>query len=161
MRSDDALTALIPHQGAMCLLDKVVAWDPEHVVLTTRSHRSPDNPLRSEGHLRALHLCEYGAQAMAVHGGLMARAAGTRAQPGLLVSLRDVKLFRSYVDDLPGELRVEARRLAAGSGAWQYTFEVRHADKPLAAGRAAIMAQDAPARAAPPAPRRPSPDATG
>lgn len=145
----------------MCLLETIVEWDAEHAVLATQSHRSADNPLRSDGCLRALHLCEYGAQAMAVHGGLVARAAGTRAQPGLLVSLRDVELFRRYVDDLPGELRVEARRLTTGSGAWQYTFEVRHAGELLAAGRAAVMARDAPARAEPPAPRRPYPDATG
>lgn len=161
MSPHDALESLIPHQGAMCLLDSVIEWDPQHVVLAAHSHRSPANPLRSQGRLRALHLCEYGAQAMAVHGGLAARAAGTRAQPGLLVSLREVRLYRRYVDDLPGELRVQARRLAAGGGAWQYSFEVRHAGELLAQGRAAIIARDTPDRAEPPAPHRPSPGALG
>src|SRR6478735_11080798 len=106
-------SALIPHQGTMCLLDTVVAWDAERIHARTASHRRSDNPLRADDRLRSLHLCEYGAQAMAVHGGLLARAAGGRAAPGLLVSLRDVELTRAYVDDLTGELDVHAERLLA------------------------------------------------
>lgn len=125
----------------MCLLERIVEWDAEHVVLATETHRSPDNPLRAGARLRALHLCEYGAQAMAVHGGLIARAAGSRAQPGLLVSLRDVALFRHYIEDLPGELHVTARRLLASGSAWQYSFAVHHGGELIAEGRAAIVAR--------------------
>ncbi len=143
MLGHDAIAALIPHQGAMCLLERVLEWDAEHVVLATETHRSPQNPLRAGARLRALHLCEYGAQAMAVHGGLVARAAGSRAQPGLLVSLRNVVLFCDYLEDLPGELHVTARRLLEGSGAWQYSFAVHHAGSLIAEGRAAIIARRA------------------
>jgi predicted hotdog family 3-hydroxylacyl-ACP dehydratase len=137
----DAIAALIPHQGAMCLLERVLEWDAERILLATATHRSPDNPLRSQGRLRALHLCEYGAQAMAVHGGLAAQTAGASAQPGLLVSLREVALRRDYIDDLPGDLAVEARRLMESGESWQYTFAVRHEGKLLAEGRAAVMAR--------------------
>lgn len=137
----EAIAALIPHQGAMCLLERVLEWDAERILLATSTHRAPDNPLRARGRLRALHLCEYGAQAMAVHGGLLARTAGARVRPGLLVSLRDVALHRDYVEGLPGELHVEARRLLEGAGSWQYAFAVRHRGEPLAEGRAAIMAR--------------------
>ncbi len=140
MLGHDAIAALIPHQGAMCLLERVLEWDAEHIVLATETHRSPQNPLRTGERLRALHLCEYGAQAMAVHGGLVAQAAGSRARPGLLVSLRDVALFRPYIEDLPGELRVTARRLLEGSEAWQYSFSVHHGGELIAEGRAAIIA---------------------
>lgn len=136
-----AIEALIPHRGAMCLLERVLEWDAEHVLLATATHRSPGNPLRSRGRLRALHLCEYGAQAMAVHGGLRARAAGGNARPGLLVSLRDVVLYRDDVGDLPGELEVEARQLLTTDSGWQYAFEVRHAGERLAAGRAAVLSR--------------------
>ena len=85
---------LIPHAGGMCLLDEVVAWDDAAIHARTRSHARDDNPLRSDGQLRALHLAEYGAQAMAIHGGLLARAQGAVAAPGYLVSLRDVELAR-------------------------------------------------------------------
>src|SRR5215212_1866660 len=98
MLGREAIAALIPHQGAMCLLDRVVDWDKDHVVLATATHRSAENPLRLDGRLRAVHLCEYGAQAMAVHGGLVARAQGQAARPGWLVSLREVKLNIDFVE---------------------------------------------------------------
>jgi len=147
MPTGNTIAGLIPHAGSMCLLERVVEWTPERVTLATATHRSHDNPLRSGGRLRAIHLCEYGAQAMAVHGGLVARAAGEKAQPGLLVSLRDVRLLVEYVDDLPGELVVEATRLHAAPGSWQYRFSVLHAGKELVGGRAAVMLRPDPARA--------------
>ena len=75
----EAIEALVPHKHAMCLWDAVLAWDAERIVLRSDGHRDPGHPLRSGGRLRALHLCEYGAQAMAVHGGLLARAGKPRA----------------------------------------------------------------------------------
>jgi predicted hotdog family 3-hydroxylacyl-ACP dehydratase len=141
MLGRDAIAALIPHQGAMCLLDRVIEWDKDHIVLATGSHRAPDNPLRLDGRLRAIHLCEYGAQAMAVHGGLSAQADGRSAQPGFLVSLRDVKLSVDFIDQLNGELLVSAQRLLESAGSWQYSFEVKHNDVTLASGRAAIIAR--------------------
>jgi predicted hotdog family 3-hydroxylacyl-ACP dehydratase len=50
--------ALIPHQGTMCLLDEVVAWDADAIHARSRSHSRADNPLRSDGRLRAVHLPE-------------------------------------------------------------------------------------------------------
>lgn len=132
---------LIPHQGSMCLLDAVLAWDEDRIHARSASHHRTDNPLRRDGRLRALHLCEYGAQAMAVHGGLLARAAGGRAEPGLLVSLRAVRLLRDYADDLPGELDVHGERLLASAQSWQYAFRVEYRGELIAAGRAAVMVQ--------------------
>lgn len=141
MLGRDAIAALIPHQGAMCLLDRVVEWDKDHVVLATSTHRAAENPLRLDGRLRAVHLCEYGAQAMAVHGGLSAQAEGKTARPGFLVSLRDVKMQVDFIDQLDGELLVSAQRLLESAGSWQYAFEVKHAGATIASGRAAIMAR--------------------
>ena len=131
--------ALIPHQGAMCLLDSVAHWDDARIHARSGSHAREDNPLRRDRRLRALHLCEYGAQAMAVHGGLLAQAAGGRAAPGLLVSLRAVQLSREYVDDLPGLVDVHAERLLAAADSWQYAFRVEYRGELLAQGRAAVM----------------------
>jgi predicted hotdog family 3-hydroxylacyl-ACP dehydratase len=141
MLGREAIAALIPHQGAMCLLDRVIEWDKDRVVLATSTHRAADNPLRLDGRLRAVHLCEYGAQAMAVHGGLSAQAEGKTARPGFLVSLRDVKLLVDFVDQLDGELVVSAQRLLESAGSWQYSFEVTHAGSTIASGRAAIIAR--------------------
>jgi predicted hotdog family 3-hydroxylacyl-ACP dehydratase len=142
MLGRDAIAALIPHQGAMCLLDHVVEWDKDRVVLATNTHRAMDNPLRLDGRLRAVHLCEYGAQAMAVHGGLSAQAEGKTARPGFLVSLRDVKLHVDFIDQLSGELFVAAQRLLETAGSWQYSFAVTHAGEIIATGRAAIIARE-------------------
>jgi len=130
---------LIPHRGSMCLLDRVIAWDDERIHLAAESHRDANNPLRSDGMLRALHLCEYGAQAMAVHGGLLAQREGTIATPGFLVSLRAVHLYLARVDQLPGALDVHARKLLDGGGSWQYEFRIEHAGQLLADGRAAVV----------------------
>ena len=133
------IAQLIPHQGAMSLLDQVATWDDTIIVALSASHHSPDNPLRSNGRLRAVHLCEYGAQAAALHGGLIARAAGAVAQPGYLVSLRDVALRCDYIDDLAGELQIRAELLLQDSGSWQYQFAAAHAGVTLATGRLAII----------------------
>lgn len=137
----DGILGLVPHQGAMCLWDEVVSWDGERIALRARNHVDPAHPLRGDDDagLRGLHLCEYGAQAMAVHGGLRARAAGGRAAPGLLVALRGVHVHRARIDDLAGALEGEAELLVDGEGGWQYAFRITHAGELLAEGRAAVM----------------------
>src|SRR5690606_29202205 len=133
------ILALIPHQGAMCLWDEVVDWNERTIRLRARSHRDPGNPLRSRDRLRAVHLCEYGAQAMAVHGGLRAREAGGAAKPGMLVARRGVQLHVAGIDDLPGALECEAEVLVEAEGSQQYAFRIHHDDALLAEGRAAVM----------------------
>jgi predicted hotdog family 3-hydroxylacyl-ACP dehydratase len=140
----DVILSLVPHQGDMCLWDAVVAWNPRSIQLRARNHRDPAHPLRSHGQLRAVHLCEYGAQAMAVHGGLLARAAGGRAKPGLLVALRAVELHVARIDDLPGDLTCTAEMLTDGDSSWQYAFRIAHDARLLAEGRAAVVLQPSP-----------------
>jgi predicted hotdog family 3-hydroxylacyl-ACP dehydratase len=133
------IAELIPHQGGMSLLERVIEWDDQRIVLGSTTHRSATNPLLRNGRLRSVHLCEYGAQAMAVHGALKARARAAKAAPGMLVSVRGVSFARDYVEDLPGELRVEAVCLQASESSLQYTFRVMHDDDVLAEGRAAVV----------------------
>jgi predicted hotdog family 3-hydroxylacyl-ACP dehydratase len=135
----DEIQTLIPHQGAMCLWDEVVDWDAQGVRLRACSHHDPGHALRSDGQLRAVHLCEYGAQAMAVHGGLRARAAGGMARRGVLVALRGVELHVTRIDDLAGDLDCEAQMLAESERSQQYAFRITHAGTLLAEGRAAVM----------------------
>ena len=137
----DAISALVPHAGAMCLWDEVLAWDETTIRLRAHNHRDPAHPLRSNGALRALHLCEYGAQAMAVHGGLLARQAGGQAAPGMLVALRGIDLHVARIDDLGGALECEALVIARSDDSQQYGFRISHAGSLLAEGRAAVMLQ--------------------
>lgn len=131
---------LIPHAGSMCLLDAVQAWDARSLHATSAGHARADNPLRHANRLHAVHLAEYGAQAMAVHGALLARAGGeTTVRPGRLVSLRDVQLAAEYIDQLDGHLDVHAQCLYADDGGAQYSFRIEHAGRLLASGRAAVI----------------------
>jgi predicted hotdog family 3-hydroxylacyl-ACP dehydratase len=133
--------SLIPHTGGMCLLDSVITWDDESIVCTSESHRDPENPLRRDGQLAAVHAFEYGAQAAAVHGGLRARAAGVKAPPGYLVALRDASLHVSRLDDLPRHLQVQAQRLFGDTVNTVYECKISTGDQLLADGRITIMRQ--------------------
>ena len=134
------ILSLIPHAGAMCLLDAIQQWTDEQIVCTTHSHIDAKNPLRHGNRLAALHLAEYGAQTMAIHGGLLAEKSGGRAQPGMLVSIRDLQLEVDRLDDLPAPLIVQARRLVADAGGWMYQFEAEAAGRHLGSGRVAVLA---------------------
>jgi len=140
----DAIESMIPHQGAMCLWDAVTAWDASSVTLRSASHRDPANPLRSDGMLRALHLCEYGAQAMAVHGGLRARESGAPVRPGMLVALRGVQLHVARIDALSGDVECVAEVLVESEDSQQYAFRIVCDGVLLADGRAAVMLGPAP-----------------
>ncbi|MFT4247247.1 MAG: hypothetical protein QM581_04290 [Pseudomonas sp.] len=141
MLGRERILALVPHAGAMCLWDEVRAWDAQRIVLAARNHRDLAHPLRRDGRLSAVHLCEYGAQAMAVHGGLLAQDAGRPPRPGLLVSLRGVDLHVARIDDLDGELVGHAEPLVVGEASQQYAFRILHRDRLLAEGRAAVILQ--------------------
>lgn len=132
---------LIPHRDAMALLDTVVAFDDTTIHATAISHRHARNPLRSDGMLRSVNLCEYGAQAMAIHGGLLAQRDGAIAAPGFLVSLRAIELHVARIDDLPHDLHVFATQLHGDSTGWQYDFRIEHDGAIIAIGRAAVMMQ--------------------
>ncbi|ARU04986.1 hypothetical protein CCO03_10090 [Comamonas serinivorans] len=93
----DWIAARIPHAGGMCLLDHVVRAAPDQLWAATRSHLRRPHPLIVRGdRLGAAHGVEYASQAMALHGGLLAGAAGsvTGAHPGggRLVSVRELRL---------------------------------------------------------------------
>lgn len=133
---------LIPHAGAMCLLDAVLEYDAARIHAISATHRDAQNPLRAHDRLHAVALCEYGAQAMAVHGALLARASGTCARPGYLVSLREVELRVEYIDDLFGTLDVHAEQLLDAGDSLQYAFRVEHNGNVLATGRAAALVQN-------------------
>lgn len=134
-----ALAALIPHAGSMCLLDTVEEWTAEAIRCTSLTHRDPSNPLRRNGSLAALHLVEYAAQAMAVHGALLA-AGGP--QPGMLGVLRDIRLHVERIDDLQSQLVVRATRRLARADGLIYDFNVKLNGSPnrlLSEGRISVV----------------------
>lgn len=133
-----AIAARIPHQGCMCLLDRVTAWTPEQIRCHAVSHRDPAHPLRHNNRLGAAAGIEYAAQAMAVHGSLLADDSCPPRQ-GYLASVRAVTLHVERLDDCPGDLVVEAERLSGDGLHILYRFAIHHAHHCLLEGRAAVV----------------------
>jgi len=135
------IQALVPHAGSMCLLDRVLAWDAEHIhCRSDRYHRDAAHPLRRGGRLAAVNLVEYGAQAAAVHAGLVAvDTSAQRPRAGFLAALRDVQLWAGDVSDLTAPLDVHAYRQMGGQQGMIYRFAVAHEGATEVSGRLTIM----------------------
>ena len=133
----------IPHQGSMCLLERVNAWDSQRISCEATSHLDPANPLRAHGRLGAACGIEYAAQAMAVHGALVAEmqaaAPDEAPQAGYLVSVRGVSLHVARLDDVGTALAVRAERGSGNAGSVLYDFSVHAGDTLLLSGRAVVM----------------------
>ena len=135
------MTPQVPHGGAMRLLERVLSHDADTIACAAASHRDPTNPLRRDGILPAVCGVEYALQAMAAHGALTGGGAAQAA--GYLASLRGVALHAARLDDIPGELRVEARALSRAARGFVYAFEVSAAGRALLSGQAAIIIPEA------------------
>jgi predicted hotdog family 3-hydroxylacyl-ACP dehydratase len=129
----------IPHSGTMCLLDRLESWDAHAIHCTTATHAHADNPLRTASGLLSPNLIEYAAQAMALHGGLLA-AEGSEPSAGFLASARNVRLSVARIDDIEGAMHVHAQRISGDVSQVLYEFAVKDAhDRPLAEGRAVVV----------------------
>lgn len=135
-----AIAARIPHQGSMSLLDRVADWNDQRIVCSARSHRDADNPLRAHGRLASVCGIEYAAQAMAIHGALLAPGAGdTAPRAGYLTSVRSVSLAVTALDGLPDDLQIEAERLSGSDNTILYAFRISCAGRELVSGRASVV----------------------
>ena len=132
------IARVIPHAGAMCLLDSVRFWDSSTIVCVASSHRDTNHPMASGGRLDAVCGIEYAAQAMAVHGGLNA-ISGRRPEAGYLASVRDVVCHVGRLDLLADDLEVTATRLAADATGAVYGFGLRCGTTTVLEGRAAVV----------------------
>jgi len=135
----DELCTLIPHAGSMCLLDGVEHWDQTSILCSSKSHLLSHNPLRVNDQLAAVHAIEYGAQAMAVHGGLRAREQGIQTGQGFIAALRNIRLHVDYLHDKTHPLRIKASALLQNSDAMIYQFQVTAGDVALADGRITVV----------------------
>jgi predicted hotdog family 3-hydroxylacyl-ACP dehydratase len=133
------IAARVPHSGSMCLLDRLLAWTPDHISCRAVSHRSTVNPLRLNGALPAVSAIEYASQAMALHGTLSA-APGSPPVPGFLAAVRGVQQHVARLDDLPGELSVTATKLLGDARQAQYQFLLADdTGRALVEGRATVI----------------------
>jgi predicted hotdog family 3-hydroxylacyl-ACP dehydratase len=141
----EELAVLLPHTGAMRLLERVESWDESTIRCRAVSHRDPANPLRRDAKLDVVAGLEYAAQAMGVHVGLLDGRPSAAGSIGYVGGLRDVTFGVDRLDDCPGELTVDATRLFADHRSFMYRFAVLCQDQEVLTGRASIFLTQAPA----------------
>ena len=136
----EVIARLVPHAGAMCLLDSVRDWSAERIVCTAINHRDARNPLRADGQLAAVNGIEYAAQAMAVHGALLDADGGQgEARAGFLAMARDVALGVERLDVVESDLAIQCDRLMGDRAGIMYEFQVTAEGQILLSGRAMVM----------------------
>lgn len=135
-----AIAARIPHAGAMCLLARAVRWDADSIECRATSHHDAMNPLRASDGLSSLHAVEYAAQAMALHGALLAAAQSdaAAARPGYIGAVRALRLHLPRLDTVAGDIEIRAERLAGDAQHVIYSFAVRGDGVVIADGRISV-----------------------
>ncbi|MCS7100301.1 MAG: hydroxymyristoyl-ACP dehydratase [Burkholderiaceae bacterium] len=133
-----ALDPLLPHAGRMRLIAAVRAWDAVRIECVAHSHRDANHPLAIDGVLPAVCGLEYGAQAMAIHGALVA-GARDKPQIGLLVAAHDLRWSVPRLDTVAEDLIVQATRLLGSSTQVAYEFALRAGARVLVSGRASVL----------------------
>lgn len=123
---------LVPHAGAMCLLDGVMRWDASSIACSADAPRH-GHPLLRGGVLPAVAGCEYAAQAAAVHGALLDAASAPRA--GMLAKLMDVELHLTNFARDEGAIRVCATLVSRADAGCIYSFAVAQQEEPVVSGR--------------------------
>jgi predicted hotdog family 3-hydroxylacyl-ACP dehydratase len=127
---------LIPHCGNMILIDNVDSWEAAKIHCRSNSHRLASNPLRLDGKLSAIHLLEYGAQAIAIHGGLLVDTA----RPGFLAAIRDAHFYIDSLDSIESTITINASAEIKTENGVIYKFSIYDAQqKLLLAARATII----------------------
>ena len=134
----DWIQAHIPHQGNMCLLQSVTAWDEMQIECLAFSHADPNNPLRHGDVLPISAGVEYAAQAMAVHGALLAGPAMV-PEVGYLTSVRNLHWSSPRLDNVGPQLTVKACRISGNDNSLLYDFSIVCDARLLLSGRAGVL----------------------
>ncbi len=141
--TDIDIASLIPHAGSMCLLASIEKYDALHIVCRAHSHRDAHNPLRHAEQLSVQAGIEYAAQAIAAHGGLLARQRDAQASPrqGMIAVLTDVRWHVERLDTVADDLIISAERLAELPQGLHYRFALHSAHQTLLEGEMMIALQ--------------------
>lgn len=136
-----AIETLLPHAGRMRLIDRVVSYDEQSIVCETNSHRAPDHPLAEAGVLSIICGLEYGAQAMAIHGALLADSGspGARRRHGFLVAASDLQWSVARLDQCEAPLLIKAVSEFRSDNQVSYRFEISASSVAVFGGRASVL----------------------
>ena len=160
------IAAILPHRGAMSLLDAVIAVDAARIECLSDSHRRKPHPMAdADGRLGIACAIEYGAQAMALHAALSLRAAADGSPParlpvGMLAGVRALRCTVPRFDDVDAPLRIVATLASGDARTAIYQLTIDAAGKALLEGRATVVIDAASVSTAPSAVARASFGAT-
>jgi predicted hotdog family 3-hydroxylacyl-ACP dehydratase len=136
-----AIETLLPHAGRMRLIDRVVSYDEQSIVCESDSHRAADHPLAEAGVLSIICGLEYGAQAMAIHGALLASNGPSvaRARHGYLVAASDLQWAVERLDKCAAPLVIRAVSEFRSANQVAYRFEITASGTAVLQGRASVL----------------------
>ncbi len=133
------LEQLLPHAGRMRLIDRIVSYDDQGIICESDSHRAANHPLAQDGVLSIVCGLEYGAQAMAAHGALLAASAPGGARHGYLVAASDLRWTVERLDRCAAPLVIEAVCEFRSEHQVAYRFELRAEGDTVLRGRASVL----------------------
>lgn len=136
-----SIDTLLPHAGRMRLIDRVVSYDEQSIICESGSHRAPDHPLAEAGVLSIICGLEYGAQAMAIHGALLAASGspGARRRHGFLVAASDLQWSAARLDECAAPLVIKAVSEFCSDNQVSYRFEISASSTTVLGGRASVL----------------------
>ena len=136
-----SIDTLLPHAGRMRLIDRVVSYDEQSIVCESNSHRCADHPLAEAGVLSIICGLEYGAQAMAIHGALLADSGspGASRRHGLLVAASDLQWSVERLDQCEAPLVIKAVSEFRSDNQVSYRFEISASSTTVVTGRASVL----------------------
>lgn len=137
--SQREIAELIPHGDGMSLLDQVISWDNDTIKCRSAAHLRCDNPLLKNGKLATVILVEYGAQAAAVHAGLLKSGMGEK-RAAYLGSVKKLTLGKQWLEAADTELLITANCEMHSPGGAIYEFTA-HSNEQLIAKAKLILIQ--------------------
>jgi predicted hotdog family 3-hydroxylacyl-ACP dehydratase len=127
---------VVPHRGTLLLIDRLLEWDSESVVVELRV--PADGPFSTEEGVPAWVGVEYMAQTIAAWAGCRARRAGGEPSVGFLLGTRRYVCTEAYFR--PGAvLRVEARcELLGDNGLGMFGCRILQGGNELASANVSV-----------------------
>ena len=130
------VSELVPHDGPMLLLGRVLEHCPEYTVCEVEVERSRLF-VGADGRVPVWVGVEYMAQCIAAHGGLVARALDDPVRPGLFLGTRRVQ-FSIDAFEAGDVLRVTARHLRGDLGLASFACRLERGAELVAEGNLSV-----------------------
>lgn len=136
-----AIEHLLSHTGSMSLLNEILSADKDSLTATAISHLESNNPLRAEGSLSTVNGIEYAAQAMAVHGALLAQHSGAEysTQKGYIATVRNIEINKPFFPETEGVLLIQVRLLMSNDNGFTYEFHINYKQDEFISGKITVF----------------------